>query len=298
MMEHYGTPFYYDFSRKIYGSSLYYKNKDALSYFFDEISKLAFDAKDFHYLTSEEILKTHRLKAQSFLEVEKFEIKFTTPLLSKLSLENHVLFLNHEENKTISGINSVIQKKIWVELATFINGKHQEDNIWLSSWAPRTTTCTEGLGTLTEILSPTFNKERWNEIILHHLATCMSESGSNIKEVYSFLRHSNLTQEKAFGICLEIFRGVPFDGGMCSTTELLPIHGLIKLLKHLQFFGTDIKSFWIGQLSFEEHSLLHHHTNVLTSEIKHFPEELNSAQAYEKLEQLKILNQKALRSDF
>jgi len=126
----------------------------------------------------------------------------------------------------------------------------------------------------------------------------MAEKGSSIKDVYAFLRHHQLENLDAFKVTLRIFRGVPLEGGMSFTKELLYLHGLIKILKHLDLHKSELKSFWIGKISFEEHSLLQLNTDLLRKNVFYFPKELETSEARDKLESLKLIVKETFKNDF
>ena len=56
------------------------------------------------------------------------------------------------------------------------------------------------------------------------------------------------------------------------TKELLYLHGMIELLYHMHFFKADLKSLWVGKISFEEHIMLLDHWDFMNPEVKYFPQ--------------------------
>ena len=126
--------------------------------------------------------------------------------------------------------------------------------------------------------------------MLRHLATSMAEKGSPITDVYAYLRHHGLNDLDAFKLALRVFRGVPLEGGMAFTKELLYLHGMIELLYHLHFFKVDLPSVWLGKMSFEEHIILIDNWDLFHPKLKCFPEKLNAPEAQERLQKLKELS--------
>jgi hypothetical protein len=94
----------------------------------------------------------------------------------------------------------------------------------------------------------------------------------------------------AFKLALRVFRGVPLEGGMAFTKELLYLHGMIELLYHLHFFKTDLKSLWVGKISFEEHIMLLDHWTFMNPQVKYFPKKLEHPLVLERLNKLKELS--------
>ena len=70
----------------------------------------------------------------------------------------------------------------------------------------------------------------------------------------------------------------------------LYLHGLIELLYHLHFFKTDLRSLWVGKISFEEHIMLMDHWELMQPKVKYFPEALNAPDVQARLQKLKELS--------
>jgi uncharacterized protein (TIGR02421 family) len=219
-----------------------------------------------------------------------FEVKPSTSLLSDSSAGRRTLKLNPYKTYTTGHLDIFLVHEGWVHLGTAINGAQQEENPWLSTWAPRTTFLQEGLAIIVELITANMTLERWNKVVLRHLATSMAERGSSISDVYAYLRHHEMEDLDAFKLALRVFRGVPLEGGMAFTKELLYLHGMIELLYHLHFFKTDLKSLWVGKISFEEHIMLMDHWDTLAPRVKYFPKELESPEVLERLQKLKELS--------
>jgi hypothetical protein len=83
---------------------------------------------------------------------------------------------------------------------------------------------------------------------------------------------------------------VPLEGGMAFTKELLYLHGMVELLLHLNFYKTDLRSLFIGKVSFEEHVILLDQWKKLNPKLKFFPKELEDPLVLLKLEKLKELS--------
>jgi hypothetical protein len=123
----------------------------------------------------------------------------------------------------------------------------------------------------------------------------MAERGSSILDIYHFLQQHELNDLDALKLSLRIFRGVPLEGGMAFTKELLYLHGLITLLLHLHFYKTDLRSLWVGKISFDEHIMLLDQWALLDPKVKYFPPELDQPHVLERLQSLIILVQKTFR---
>jgi len=298
MMESFGKPSFYDLCTKLYGSSNNSQKSTSLSSFVEQINKICPEDLSHNFYAGEDALLYLKNKLSDTFDQKHFEVKASTSLLSDASAGRKTFKLNLQKKYSENQLNIFLAHEGWAHLGTSINGSLQEDHPWLGTWTPRITSLQEGLAVLCEIISGHMTKARWNKIILRHLATSMAEKGSSIKDVHSFLRHNQLEDLDAFKVTLRIFRGVPIEGGMSFTKELLYLHGLIKILKHLDLYKPELKSFWIGKISFEEHSLLHLNTDLLQKNVFYFPKELESTEAKQKLESLRFIVNETFKNDF
>lgn len=290
MMENFDNVFFYDHCTELYGTSHKLINNNAFLYFLEKIPEYCRPDLSEKKLQGDDALTYLKNRMLETFDEKDFEVKPSTSLLSDSSAGRRTLKLNPYKSYTTGHLDIFLVHEGWVHLGTSINGREQEDNLWLSTWAPRTTFLQEGLAIITELITGNMTLERWNKVVLRHLATSMAERGSNITDVYSYLRHHGMEDLDAFKLALRVFRGVPLEGGMAFTKELLYLHGMIELLYHLHFFKTDLKSLWVGKISFEEHIMLMDNWKLLEPKVKYFPKELESPEVLERLQKLKELS--------
>lgn len=290
MMENFDTPFFYESSVKLYGSSHKMAKNNAFLYFLEQMPSFTvpdLGVKGFEASAGMDYL---RGKLLDVFQPGDFEVKPSTSLLSDSSSGRRTLKLNPNKNYSQKQLEVFLVHEGWVHLGTSLNGSAQPDHLWLGTWAPRTTFLQEGLALLTEIITGCLTPERWNKVVLRHLATSMAEKGSPITDVYAYLRHHEMDDLDAFKLSLRVFRGVPLEGGMAFTKELLYLHGMIELLYHLHFFKADLRSLWAGKMSFEEHLILLDNKNEIKPQIKYFPVGLTTPEVEERLRKLKELS--------
>ncbi len=276
MMNNFGTDLFYEHCVELYGSSQKLLSDRSLYYFIEEISSFCHANKSPEEYKGETAHHYLRTKLEETFHPKDFEIKSSTSLLSDSSAGRRTLKLNPDKSYSKELLDIFLVHEGWVHLGTSLNGAAQIDNPWLSTWAPQTTHFQEGLAIVTELITGKMTKERWNKVVLRHLATALAEKGSSIKEVYSYLRHNQLNDLDALKLALRIFRGVPLEGGRAFTKELLYIHGMIQLLQHLKTQKANLKSAWVGKISFDEHRVLLNNWELLNPQIKYFPEELRT----------------------
>ena len=290
MLENFDNVFFYEHCTKLYGSSHKMGKNNAFLYFLEKIPEFCLPDKSTVKLQGEPAMDYLRQKMTQTFDPRDFEVKASTSLLSDSSAGRRTLKLNPYKAYTTGHLDIFLVHEGWVHLGTSINGAAQVDHPWLSTWAPRTTFLQEGLAIVTELITGCMTNERWNKVVLRHLATSMAEKGSTITAVYEYLRHHQMQDLDAFKLALRVFRGVPFEGGMAFTKELLYLHGMIELLYHMHFFKTDLRSLWVGKISFEEHIILLDNWKTLNPELKYFPTTLDNPEVQERLRKLKELS--------
>ena len=290
MMENFNGPTFYEYSVELYGSSHKMAKNSAFLYFLEQIPKFCLPDKGGEKLKGLEAMNYLRIKMLETFQGNDFEVKPSSSLLSDSSAGRKTLKLNPHKEYTRGQLDIFLVHEGWVHLGTSLNGATQENNPWLSTWAPRTTFLQEGLAIIVELITGNMTMERWNKVMLRHLATSMAEKGSSITEVYAYLRHHEIEDLDAFKLALRVFRGVPLEGGMAFTKELLYLHGMIELLYHMHLFKADLKSLWVGKISFEEHILLLDNWETMAPQIKYFPKELDHPDVLKRLQKLKELS--------
>lgn len=290
MLENFDNVFFYEHCTKLYGSSHRMSRNNAFLYFIEKIPEFCCEDTSEESLNGDEALSYLRERLEETFDPQDFEVKPSTSLLSDSSAGRRTIKLNPFKTYTTGHLDIFLVHEGWVHLGTSLNGAAQEDHPWLSTWAPRTTFLQEGLAIVIELITGRMTKQRWNKVVLRHLATTMAEKGSPITDIYSYLRHHGLQDLDAFKLSLRVFRGVPFEGGMAFTKELLYLHGMIELLYHLHFFKVDLRSLWVGKISFEEHIVLLNHWDEMKTKLKYFPSALDAPEVQERLQKLKELS--------
>lgn len=289
MMENFGSVFFYDRCRRLYGSSQTLTKEKAFLNFLERVPEFCVEEAQGPMLRGEEALNyLRRRMLETFIDTE-VDVRPSTSLLSDSSAGRKVLKLNPHKAYSHQALEIFLVHEGWAHLGTSLNGAAQVDQPWLATWAPRTTFLQEGLAILTELITGSMTHERWNRVMLRHLATTMAEKGAPIQEVYRFLRHHELDDMDAFKLSLRVFRGVPLEGGMAFTKELLYLHGLAQLLYHLHFYQFSLKSLWLGKMTFEEHLLLQETAGGYKTELRYFPNELNDPHVLQRLQKLQRL---------
>lgn len=289
MMNTFYSADFFEHCKKLYGSSLRSIKDPSFQSFLDQIPDFCVPDNPTVKLQGEGAFTYLREKLKETFHPTEIDVRPSTSLLSDSSAGRKVLKLNPHKEYSTQQLDIFLVHEGWAHLGTSLNGALQPNHPWLGTWSPGSTLLQEGLAILSELVTGVMTRERWNKVQLRHFATCMAESGSPIQDVYDFLRHHNIDDLDAFKISLRVFRGVPFEGGMAFTKESLYLHGLIRLLCQLEISQTDLKTFWVGKMSFEEHEKMLLMWKEINPTLTYYPAGLNEVMVQKRLKELQKL---------
>ncbi|MFO0736314.1 MAG: flavohemoglobin expression-modulating QEGLA motif protein [Labilithrix sp.] len=115
----------------------------------------------------------------------------------------------------------------WVHVATSLNGQQQTVARWLSKGPPRTTTVQEGLAALCEIFTFRTYPRRARRLNDRVLAVDKAEDGASFLEVFEWFRTEGYDEEECFHNTRRIFRGGVVDGGAPFTKDACYCKGIV-----------------------------------------------------------------------
>ena len=115
----------------------------------------------------------------------------------------------------------------WVHVATSLNGQAQPVARWLSKGPPRTTTVQEGLAALCEIFTFRTYPRRARRLNDRVLAVDKAEDGASFLEVFEWFRTEGYDEEECFHNTRRIFRGGVVEGGAPFTKDACYCKGIV-----------------------------------------------------------------------
>ena len=122
----------------------------------------------------------------------------------------------------------------WVHVATSLNGQQQTVARWLSKGPPRTTTVQEGLAALLEIFTFRTYPRRARRLNDRVIAVDKAEDGANFIEVFEWFRTEGYEEEECFNNTRRIFRGGTLDGGAPFTKDACYCKGIVLNYSFIQ----------------------------------------------------------------
>ncbi|MDB4945270.1 MAG: hypothetical protein JWP97_4804 [Labilithrix sp.] len=154
----------------------------------------------------------------------------------------------------------------WVHVATSLNGQAQTVAKWLAKGPPRTTTVQEGLAALVEIFTFRTYPRRARRLNDRVLAVDKAEDGASFLEVFEWFRTEGYDEEECFHNTRRIFRGGVVDGGAPFTKDACYCKGIVLnyafIRSAIQHNRVDLIPFlFVGKVAHEDVPILARRVN-------------------------------------
>lgn len=165
----------------------------------------------------------------------------------------------------------------WVHVATSMNGNRQPVARWLGIGPPRVAPTQEGLAALLEVLTLTSHPRRARRLNDRVLAVDKSEDGANFLEVFEWFRTEGYDEETCFWNAQRVFRGGMVEGGAPFTKDIVYTKGIVL---NYNFLTSAIASgradlirwLFVGKVALEDVPVLAAHAHEgLVRAPKHVP---------------------------
>ncbi len=115
----------------------------------------------------------------------------------------------------------------WVHVATSLNGQQQTVARWLAKGPPRTTSVQEGLAALLEIFTFRTYPRRARRLNDRVLAVDKAEDGASFIDVFEWFRTEGYDEDECYQNASRIFRGGVIDGGAPFTKDACYCKGIV-----------------------------------------------------------------------
>ena len=115
----------------------------------------------------------------------------------------------------------------WVHVATSLNGQRQTVAKWLSKGPPRTTAVQEGLAALLELFTFRTYPRRARRLNDRLLAVDKAEDGASFLDVFEWFRTEGYEEEDCFHAARRVFRGGVLEGGAPFTKDASYCKGIV-----------------------------------------------------------------------
>ena len=232
-----GTPVFYAYSRKLYGSP-----KDKFPDGQTTLRDLGFVLYEILTNIDENLLGqpyardiaapdaaaelNHRL-SNYFGENSSVRVEVDDTILSDAAAGSDYVKVRSGAMFSQRDIDILEVHEGWVHVATSLNGQAQPVAKWLAKGPPRTTTVQEGLAALVEIFTFRTYPRRARRLNDRVLAVDKAEDGASFIDVFEWFRTEGYDEEECFHNTRRIFRGGVVEGGAPFTKDACYCKGIV-----------------------------------------------------------------------
>ncbi len=152
----------------------------------------------------------------------------------------------------------------WVHVATSLNGQAQPVARWLAKGPPRTTAVQEGLAALMEILTFRSTPRRAKKLNDRILAVDKAEDGASFLDVFEWHRTEGYDEDECFQSTHRVFRGGMLEGGAPFTKDASYCKGIVLNYSFMraaiqQDRAELIPFLFVGKVAHEDIPILYAH---------------------------------------
>ena len=145
----------------------------------------------------------------------------------------------------------------WVHVATSLNGQAQPVAKWLAKGPPRTAAVQEGLAALLEIFTFRTHPRRARRLNDRVLAVDKAEDGASFLDVFEWFRTEGYDEDECFHNTRRIFRGGVVEGGAPFTKDACYCKGIVLnyafIRSAIQHNRLDLVPFlFVGKVAHED----------------------------------------------
>jgi uncharacterized protein (TIGR02421 family) len=237
MLMNRGTPLFYDYSKKLYGSA-----KDR--FFGDETTILTLGQLMYSVLSgidestlgaeypkeipAEEVVKRLNERFKAYFKEDKVTAKLSDGILADAAAGGDSVKIKEGTLFSSRDVEILEVHEGWVHVGTTLNGGQQHVAKWLSKGPPRCSATQEGLAVIMEIFTFRSYPRRARQINDRILGIDKAEDGANILELIEFYRTEGYSEEECIANAKRVFRGGVPQGGAPFTKDLSYCRGFIE----------------------------------------------------------------------
>ncbi len=231
-----GTPNFYGYSRRLYGSP---KDKfpdgkhtvrDLGHVLYEILTQI--DDKDLgpmqaRVISAEDAAKELNTRFATYFGDNAVRVQADDSIISDAAAGSDYVKVRTGAKFSTRDIDILEAHEGWVHVATSLNGQQQTVAKWLAKGPPRTTAVQEGLAALLEIFTFRTYPRRARRLNDRVLAVDKAEDGASFIQVFDWFRTEGYDEEECFHNTRRIFRGGVLDGGAPFTKDACYCKGIV-----------------------------------------------------------------------
>ncbi len=261
-----GTPLFYGYSRKLYGSpkdkfpdgklsvkDLGHVMYDILTKVDDKLLGATFERT----LTSTQCAEELNRRFASYFADATVHVHADDAIIADAAAGSDYVKIRTGAKFSPRDVDILEVHEGWVHVATSLNGQQQPVAKWLAKGPPRTTAVQEGLAALLEIFTFRTYPRRARRLNDRVLAVDKAEDGASFLEVYDWFRTEGYDEEECFHNTRRIFRGGVMEGGAPFTKDAGYCKGIVLnyafMWSAIQHNRADLIPFlFVGKVAHED----------------------------------------------
>ncbi len=231
-----GTPVFYAYARKLYGSP---KDKfpdgkaslrDLGHVLYEILTKIDDTMLGMRYardIPSDVAAAELNRRFATYFEDNAVHVEVDDAILSDAAAGSDYVKVRSGAMFSSRDIDILEVHEGWVHVATSLNGQAQTVAKWLAKGPPRTTTVQEGLAALCEIFTFRTYPRRARRLNDRIIAVDKAEDGASFIDVFEWFRTEGYDEEECFNNTRRIFRGGVVEGGAPFTKDACYCKGIV-----------------------------------------------------------------------
>lgn len=236
MLEARGTPRFYAYSRKLYGSpkDVFPDGKSTvrdlghvLYEILTHIDSASLGEEQPRNLSAEKAAQELNKRFAGYFGDDTVRVEIDDELFSDAAAGSDYVKVRSGAKFSMRDIDILEVHEGWVHVATSLNGQAQTVAKWLAKGPPRTTTVQEGLAALVEIFTLRTYPLRARRLNDRVIAVDKAEDGANFLEVFEWYRTEGYGEEECWLNTRRIFRGGVIEGGAPFTKDASYCKGIV-----------------------------------------------------------------------
>lgn len=270
-----GTPVFYAYSRKLYGSpkdkfpdgktslrDLGHVLYEILTNIDDSLLGMRYERN----ISAEDAAAELNDRFSRYFDDCAVRVEIDDTILSDAAAGSDYVKVRTGAKFSARDIDILEVHEGWVHVATSLNGQAQAVAKWLSKGPPRTTTVQEGLAALCEIFTFRTYPRRARRLNDRVVAVDKAEDGANFIEVFEWFRTEGYDEEECFHNTRRIFRGGVVEGGAPFTKDACYCKGIVLnysfIRSAIQHNRVDLIPFlFVGKVAHEDVPVLARRVN-------------------------------------
>jgi uncharacterized protein (TIGR02421 family) len=237
-----GTPAFYTWSRKLYGSpkETFPDGKSTVRDLGQMLYKLLTHVDDWgagvtrggidpypRVLDAAEAAKQIGDRLSAFFGDAHVRVEADDGILADAAAGSDYVKVRTGAKFSLRDLDILEAHEGWVHVATSLNGQAQPVAKWLAKGPPRTSAVQEGLAALVEMFTFRTHPRRARRLNDRVLAVDKAEDGANFLDVFEWFRTEGYEEDECFNASRRIFRGGVVEGGAPFTKDACYCKGIV-----------------------------------------------------------------------